>query len=56
MPKVFIPAITGAQSAAIARALRSAGYDVEGAGRKDLGDPRKRAQEADVLALTVPGS
>lgn len=54
MPKVFIPAITGAQSTAIAGAFRDAGWSVEGSSRKDAADPRARAKNADVLALTVP--
>lgn len=54
MPRVFIPAITGAQSTAIAGALRNAGWDVDGSSRSDADDPRDRAARADVLALTVP--
>lgn len=54
MPKVFIPAITGAQSTAIAAAFREAGWTVEGSSRRDAGDPHDRAKTADVLALTVP--
>ena len=54
MPKAFIPAITGAQSQAIAEALRSAGWDVEGSSRTDEGDPYKRAANADLLVMTVP--
>lgn len=51
MPKAFIPAITGAQSAAIAEALRTAGWQVEGWSRAD-GDPTDI--QADTLVLTIP--
>ena len=54
MPKAFIPAITGAQSTAIAEALRAAGWTVEGSSRSDSEDPKARAKGADVLVLTVP--
>lgn len=54
MPKAFIPAITGAQSAAIASALRAAGWEVDGSSRSRNDDPHSRAAGADVLVLTVP--
>lgn len=54
MPKAFVPAITGAQSAAIAEALRSAGWAVKGSSRGDLADPHERAKGSDLLVLTVP--
>jgi uncharacterized protein YbjT (DUF2867 family) len=54
MPKAFIPAITGAQSTAIARSLRSAGWDVDGASRSEQGDARLRAASTDALILTIP--
>lgn len=54
MRKAFIPAITGAQSTAIAGALRGAGWEVDGSSRTDDGDPHARAAGADVLVLTVP--
>lgn len=54
MPKVFIPAITGAQSSAIANAFRESGWEVSGSSRNDEGDPHDRAAKSDVLVLTVP--
>lgn len=54
MPKAFIPAMTGAQSTAIAEALRENGWAVDGSSRSDEGDPKERAKGADVLVLTVP--
>lgn len=54
MPKAFIPAITGAQSTAIAAALRGAGWHVDGSSRKTDSDPESRAAGADALIMTVP--
>ncbi len=54
MPRAFIPAITGAQSTAIANVLRSAGWDVDGSSRSESGDPRLRAADADALIITIP--
>lgn len=54
MPKVFLPAIRGLQSSAIADALRSSGWDVAGSSRSDAGDVRERAAGADLLVLTIP--
>lgn len=54
MPIAFIPAITGAQSSAIADALRGAGWQVEGSSRTGNGNPYELAKEAELLALTVP--
>jgi uncharacterized protein YbjT (DUF2867 family) len=54
MPRAFIPAITGHQSAAIAEALREAGWEVSGSSRTDQNDPRDAAAGAQVLVLTIP--
>lgn len=54
MPKAFIPAITGAQSTAIAAALRSAGWEVNGSSRTRDDDPYALAAGSDVLILTIP--
>ena len=54
MPKVFLPAISGLQSSAIAEALRSSGWDVAGSSRSDAGDARQRAAGAELLVLTIP--
>ncbi|MEM9798600.1 MAG: hypothetical protein AAF919_19090 [Pseudomonadota bacterium] len=54
MPKAFIPARAGAQSTAIAAALQTAGWQVEGSSRHDTDDPHSRAKGADLLVLTVP--
>lgn len=54
IPKTFVPAITGAQSTAIADALRGAGWEVDESSRTDDSDPHTRAAGADVLVLTVP--
>lgn len=52
-PEPF-PAITGAQSAAIAEALRESGWDVGGSSRSDRQDPRDAAAGAQLLVLTIP--
>lgn len=54
MPRAFIPAITGAQSTAIAEALRGAGWEVDGSSRSRNDDPQARASGADALVLTIP--
>lgn len=54
MPKAFIPAITGAQSTAIAIALRAAGWQVDGSSRTDPRDAHAAAAGADALILTIP--
>lgn len=54
MPKAFIPAITGAQSTAIAEALRTAGWQVDGSSRSVDTDPKTKAAGADALILTIP--
>lgn len=54
MPKAFVPAITGAQSVAIAGALRDADWKVDGSSRSRDDDPHERAAGADLLILTVP--
>ena len=54
MPKAFIPAITGAQSTAIAEAMRGAGWEVDGSSRSRNDDPQARAAGADALILTIP--
>lgn len=54
MSRVFIPALAGAQSTAIAEALRSAGWDVDGSSRSDRDDAQRRAAGADLLVLTIP--
>ena len=54
MPTAFIPAIRGAQNTAIADALRSDGWTVDGSSRSDAGDRNARAAGADLLVLTVP--
>lgn len=54
MRRAFIPAITGAQSAAIAAALEAAGWRVDGASRARDDDPETRAAGADALVLTIP--
>jgi uncharacterized protein YbjT (DUF2867 family) len=54
MPKAFIPAISGQQSAAIAEQLRSGGWEVSGSRRSDAGDPRDGAEGARVMVLTIP--
>lgn len=54
MPRAFIPAISGAQSTAIAEALRAAGWRVDGSSRSDDGSGDNRAAGADALVLTIP--
>lgn len=54
MPRAFIPAITGAQSTAIAKSLQSAGWEVDGSSRGHSGDPRLRAANVDALIITLP--
>jgi NAD(P)H dehydrogenase (quinone) len=54
MPKAFIPAITGAQSTAIAEALRKAGWRVEGSSRSVDANLEAKASDADALILTIP--
>ena len=54
MPRAFIPAITGAQSTAIAKALLEAGWQVDGSSRSRNDNPQAQAASADVLILTVP--
>lgn len=54
MPRAFIPAISGLQSAAIAEALRAAGWEVGGSSRSDTQDPREAAAGADLLVLNIP--
>lgn len=53
MPRAFIPAITGAQSTAIAEALRAAGWEVTGSSRS-RGDSEEGAAGANVVVLTIP--
>lgn len=54
MRRAFIPAITGAQSTAIAAALKAAGWRVDGASRAHADDPEPRAAGVDALVLTIP--
>jgi NAD(P)H dehydrogenase (quinone) len=54
MPRAFIPAITGHQSAAVAEALREAGWNVSGSSRTDQHDLRDAAAGAELLVLTIP--
>lgn len=54
MSKAFIPAISGTQSTAIARSLRSAGWEVDGSSRSEQADARLRVANADALILTIP--
>lgn len=54
MPRAFIPGITGLQSAAIAEALRQAGWEVIGSSRSDRQDPRDRAAGTQLMVLTIP--
>ena len=54
MPRVFIPAISGAQSTAIAEAFRKEGWTVDGMSRSDDAKAASRASGADVMAITLP--